>query len=281
MVSICTSLDTSLMCPGRVRLWRCPGLINMDSPRPFRRRSRNGLRESGTETPCAYLAMQPRRFPNDRTLHHPPPPKMPDLFCVGPKEEKEMSSTATERFWAKVSKDAEGGCWLWMASKSHGYGRFDNKMAHRISYEISNGPIPQGLTIDHLCRKRPCVNPSHLEAVTSAENNRRGTSPSALNILKTHCPQGHPYSGANLKVWNGKKPHRACRRCERAEALARYKKTGPAVRRAYSRAAQILCRRSRRAVALEYGLNYRQSESIPVAVLKYLVSRIEANENGI
>src|SRR5690242_3990108 len=100
------------------------------------------------------------------------------------------------RFWSKVDKS--GFCWLWTASVDHdGYGRFvvDGKTckAHRIAYTLSIGPIPDGLTIDHLCRNKRCVNPAHLEAVSQKENNHRGTSPSALNIQKTHCIRGHAF----------------------------------------------------------------------------------------
>lgn len=73
----------------------------------------------------------------------------------------------------------ESGCWLWVGEcNDNGYGRFSVKgrkvYAHRSSYEIHVGPIPEGLHIDHLCRVRNCVNPEHLEPVTRSENVRRG-----------------------------------------------------------------------------------------------------------
>ncbi len=75
----------------------------------------------------------------------------------------------------------EAGCWNWRWLDSWGYGKVawqlaDSRrwwMAHRASYELLVGPIPTGLSLDHLCRNRSCINPQHLEPVTIAENNRR------------------------------------------------------------------------------------------------------------
>jgi hypothetical protein len=82
-----------------------------------------------------------------------------------------------ERLAAAVIVD-DDGCWLWQpAPGGNGYGRLSvhGRLAyvHRVSYELHVGPIPDGLTIDHLCRVRTCVNPAHLEPVTFAENTRR------------------------------------------------------------------------------------------------------------
>lgn len=85
-----------------------------------------------------------------------------------------------ERFMLFVEIPKQSGCWLWMAKKDRwGYGhfKFDGKdwLAHRYAYTILIADIPNSLTLDHLCRRQICVNPFHLEPVTSAENNRRRT----------------------------------------------------------------------------------------------------------
>ena len=84
-----------------------------------------------------------------------------------------------QTFWAKVEKTDTH--WLWTgAHQPRGYGSFaiagKTYQAHRLAYETAYGPIPDGLTIDHLCRVPSCVNPEHLEAVSLAENNRRGAA---------------------------------------------------------------------------------------------------------
>lgn len=108
------------------------------------------------------------------------------------------------RFWNNVKVDS-AGCWLWTGTQhEQGYGLLcvgrRKHRAHRMTYETLVGVVPDGLVLDHLCRVTRCVNPEHLEAVTQHENIMRGNGPTAANARKTYCPQGHPYSGANLRV---------------------------------------------------------------------------------
>jgi len=108
--------------------------------------------------------------------------------------------------------EPNSGCWIWLGGLGRsGYGRYQNKPAHRVSFEAHGGVIPDGLVIDHLCRNILCVNPSPLEPVTTRVNTLRGIGPTAINAKKTHCPSGHPLSGRNLDVRKGK---RYCRLCQ-------------------------------------------------------------------
>ena len=89
-----------------------------------------------------------------------------------------------------------------------------------MAFEDANGPIPEGLELDHLCRVPACVNPLHLEAVTHAENMARGIrfDVGAAQRAVTHCPKGHPYSEANTYRYAGERACRACVRDRKREA---------------------------------------------------------------
>lgn len=116
-----------------------------------------------------------------------------------------------------------GTCWQWTGPLYLGYGRCSykgkNQGAYRASYIHFKGAIPPNLTLDHLCRNRACINPSHLEPVTTGENVLRGVSFTAQEAKQTHCKYGHELVGHGI-YWEGNK--RKCRLCRyRREAERR------------------------------------------------------------
>lgn len=121
----------------------------------------------------------------------------------------------------RIRISTESGCWRWTGRTSPLYGKLlvrvegitVQRYAHRVVYEMFRGPIPDGLTIDHLCRNPPCVNPWHLEPVTQGVNTLRGNAVSAVNLRKTHCLRGHPLFGDNV-YWRRDRPGtRQCKAC--------------------------------------------------------------------
>jgi hypothetical protein len=140
-----------------------------------------------------------------------------------------MRKTPEQRFWRYVDKNGPvwngSHCWIWTRGKfTNGYGAFTLKDhmvgAHKYSYELLNGKIPDNLEPDHLCRNKSCVNPSHIEVVTHRENVKRGILPE-INKLRaraiTHCNHGHPFDTANTHIsvdgW------RVCRICQRLKTV--------------------------------------------------------------
>jgi hypothetical protein len=110
-----------------------------------------------------------------------------------------MSDLDKRRFEAKFSKS--DGCWLWTSGiTTYGYGWFrphgmmNSVNAHRVSYELYVGPIPENMTIDHLCKTKNCMNPKHMEVVSRAENSRRASP------IQSHCIHGHPFNDENTYV---------------------------------------------------------------------------------
>lgn len=126
-----------------------------------------------------------------------------------------------DRFWRKVEKT--DSCWLWRGALVGGYGQFRVGAkaipSHRWSFEQECGPVPDGLELDHLCRVRACVRPSHLEPVTHKENTLRGTSFSAIEARQTHCKNGHAFDASNTLPRSG--GGRRCLACKR-DAGRRY-----------------------------------------------------------
>jgi hypothetical protein len=126
-----------------------------------------------------------------------------------------------DRFEQFIIRDPNSGCWFFMgADDNNGYGGFRRSKekggkwtkAHKVSYDLFVGKVPEGKILDHLCRVRCCVNPEHLEPVTYKENADRGLT--GINMSsKTHCPQGHPYRGDNLYIKpNGGRDCKTCRK---------------------------------------------------------------------
>lgn len=142
-------------------------------------------------------------------------------------------SELRERLLAKVCINEATGCWEWTAARTRGYAVMRARIngarrmwyAHRVSYELFVGPIPEGLQIDHLCRNRRCINPEHLEPVTARENLLRGETLTASEILRTHCPRGHAYNAENTYRYDNK---RFCRQCNRDHKRKRHqRRTAP------------------------------------------------------
>jgi HNH endonuclease len=131
--------------------------------------------------------------------------------------------SAEVRLLRRVICDLVTHCWLWQGYKdARGYGKASGEYvsgtiekisAHRLSYMLFVGPIPEGMQIDHLCRVRHCVNPEHLEVVTPYENYLRGTRGATgprPRHAKAHCKYGHPYNEENT-YWY--KDQRFCKTC--------------------------------------------------------------------
>jgi hypothetical protein len=149
-----------------------------------------------------------------------------------------LTDSQEVNFWAKV--DPAGACWEWGAQKTYdGYGLFNvnrtgkKRLAHRISYTLLVGVIPEGLELDHLCRNRGCVNPDHLEPVTRAENQRRVPEhlrkhsrrpswayESGKNVTG-YCKHGHEYTEENTYYYkDGRTDCRTCKANRKRTARA-------------------------------------------------------------
>jgi hypothetical protein len=101
--------------------------------------------------------------------------------------------TIAERFWEKVNKDGPthiprlGKCWEWTSCLAQGYGKFsylgESRLAHHISWLLSGKSLSYGEQLDHLCRNRKCIRPSHLELVNNQINSQRGARSTLTPVL--------------------------------------------------------------------------------------------------
>lgn len=134
---------------------------------------------------------------------------------------------AIARFETFFKKRGSDKCWIWRGSIADGYGVFlingKQMMAHRASYQLFVGPIPEGLRLGHTCYKKRCVNPEHLIPLTTRETLLRGKTIAARNAAKTHCRKGHEFTTEN--TYKNKAGGRMCRTCSLLRAHDKYFKT--------------------------------------------------------
>ena len=133
-----------------------------------------------------------------------------------------------ERFWRKVH--ASRGCWRWTGGLSDGYGLFwwegRTVSAHRLLWQTVYGPVPPGLELDHVCRRRDCVRPDHLRAVEHRVNVFAGQHFTAKNARKAACPRGHAYATRTHKG----RTQRYCPTCARASMRRAHRRRQQAAR---------------------------------------------------
>jgi len=129
-----------------------------------------------------------------------------------------------ERFWECVDKNGSiparhpelGPCWEWTGYRNptSGYGQLGGgHYVHCLSYQLNVGVIPEGLVVDHLCQNRSCVNPAHLEPVTTQINFLRSDHPNAIAIRTGRCKRGHERTPENVRT--ERSGCNVCRVCDR------------------------------------------------------------------
>lgn len=152
-------------------------------------------------------------YNNDTVATSPSRASRANVLRRQPMSAFKLPQVVLDRLFARVEKT--DSCWIWKgAITSHGYGILEINgrrfSAHRISFLLAGKVIPEGKQIDHLCRVRRCVNPDHMEAVTSRENTLRGLP---FRQRKTHCANGHEYTRETSYYLKKKPGSRMCRIC--------------------------------------------------------------------
>ncbi len=188
----------------------------------------------GCERPGLAKGLCSRHYGRSRRPSRPTPWQL--QIATTPQIVEAGSSVLPARFWSRVTVQPND-CWSWTGALHNGYGNFrcvgpegvsKRRGVHAVAYEAFIGEIPPGLVCDHLCHTndptcfegdscphRSCCNPKHIEPVTRRENGQRGHFPGT-----THCPQGHPYAGENLRV--NALGYDECRTCRRQQRNERY-----------------------------------------------------------
>lgn len=152
------------------------------------------------------------------------------------------------RFWSQTERDGE--CLIWTGATTP-YGRVSvmGKVhgVHRVAYWMVHGPLIEGLEVDHICNRPPCVEPSHLQQVERVVNWARSDGPSAMNARKTHCDHGHEFTPENTRITN--RGGRYCRACdlERFHLTKGNRKPDPRVEVACEACGRVVSRKSLRA----------------------------------
>lgn len=141
-----------------------------------------------------------------------------------PPEDRPTAPRFARDFWQFVKKRHAGGCWTWIGPRDlQGYGRWGKVLAHRHSWGLANGPIPEGAWILHHCDNKPCVNPLHLYAGSRMENTQDAMDRGRIKpTRKRFCPKGHEKIGDNLTLAKsrGHTVYR-CRICENDRSAER------------------------------------------------------------
>jgi len=139
-------------------------------------------------------------------------------------DEHDIAGEMKTRFLASFCPEPMSGCWLWeYGLNCYGYGVINTKDtkrkalgAHRVSYVMHKGPIPEGFYVCHKCDTPQCVNPEHLFVGTAADNCRDMITKNGHHYSnRTHCKYGHEYTPKNTYIDKIRSNRRVCRKCKR------------------------------------------------------------------